>query len=104
MFVTDDAGRIPRPGEASPPVQISRTNNDRPFDLLFDSDLFDGARGADTSTQGTGIFTVSLGHDEMGCPKSGHSSFHKGGVDHICRTDFHAQPASLAEPQEIPFG
>ena len=65
VFFTDDTGGISRPGEASPPIHIGRTDSYRPIDLLFPRNIPYGPRGAETTTQGARIFAVPLGHYEI---------------------------------------
>ncbi len=66
------------------------------FDLLPAGDLLNCLGRTDRSTQGTGVFAVSVGHQQGRGPETGHTGFGKAGVDCVGGAGFHTETATLA--------
>ena len=73
MLLADNTGSVSGPGQTSSPVYIDRSYFYRALDLLLSGNFPDGAGGTYTPAQGAGILAITLGHDEMRRPESGHA-------------------------------
>ena len=97
MLLAYNTRSISRPWQTSASVDISRTDFYGAFDFLFGGYFSDSPRWANTSTQSTGIFAVTLGHNETRRPESSHPGLSKGRVDGIGGTNLHTKTAALTE-------